>query len=67
MLPGTIQKGLVDTGKRKLITGQDAAGWGLESMVLRGPSDEDRVKRLSAHVCVHMGVDGGATFSCPPP
>jgi hypothetical protein len=41
MFPGTVQQGLVGTGKRKLITGQDAAGWGLEGVVLPGHGDED--------------------------
>lgn len=69
MFPGTIQKGLVDTGKRKLITGQDVVGWGLERVVLggHGTVDTHTVKGLCAHVCVYKSVEGEVTFSCSSP
>lgn len=69
--PGNVswnhtEKDLVDTGKRKLITGQDVAWWGFEGVVLGGHGAED-TQSLCAHVCVYMSVGEGVTFSCPPP
>lgn len=44
----------MDTGKRKLITGQDAAGWGLEGVVLGLRGVEDT--HSQGAVCVYMSV-----------